>query len=48
MYDRVCVMYAGEIVEIEPVEEVFDVSQQPYMEALLERVETSPSRHFEG
>lgn len=48
MYHRVGVMYAGEIVEIEPVEEVFDVPQQPYMEALLERVALSPSRHFEG
>jgi oligopeptide/dipeptide ABC transporter ATP-binding protein len=33
--DRVVVMYAGEIVEIAPVQEIFDQPQHPYTEALI-------------
>ncbi len=36
--DRVAVMYLGEIVEIGPVEEIFDEPQHPYTEVLLESV----------
>ncbi|WP_290811938.1 ABC transporter ATP-binding protein [Halovivax sp.] len=36
--DRVAVMYLGEIVEVGPVEEIFDEPRHPYTRALLESV----------
>src|SRR6056297_1316489 len=36
--DRVAVMYLGEVVEIGPVEEIFENPGHPYTEALLESV----------
>ncbi|MDL5361508.1 ABC transporter ATP-binding protein [Halalkalicoccus sp. NIPERK01] len=36
--DRVAVMYLGEIVEVGPVDEIFEAPQHPYTEALLESV----------
>jgi oligopeptide/dipeptide ABC transporter ATP-binding protein len=33
--DRLCVMYAGQVVETGPVEQVYDAPQHPYTQALL-------------
>ena len=38
MADRVCVMYAGRIAEIAPVQELMDHPAHPYTEALLKAV----------
>ena len=36
--DRVCVMYAGKIVEEAPIEDLFDHTHHPYAEALLQSI----------
>jgi oligopeptide/dipeptide ABC transporter ATP-binding protein len=36
--DRVCVMYAGKIVEVAPIDELFERTQHPYTEALLQSI----------
>jgi peptide/nickel transport system ATP-binding protein len=36
--DRVCVMYAGKIVEQAPIDELFTSTQHPYAEALLQSI----------
>ena len=50
--DRTCVMYAGEIVETAPVEELFDRPGHPYTQALLAAIPDESSgrrlRSLEG
>jgi peptide/nickel transport system ATP-binding protein len=36
--DRVCVMYAGKIVEESPIDQLFEKTQHPYAEALLQSI----------
>jgi peptide/nickel transport system ATP-binding protein len=36
--DRVCVMYAGKIVEEAPIDQLFENTQHPYTEALLQSI----------
>jgi oligopeptide/dipeptide ABC transporter ATP-binding protein len=36
--DRVCVMYAGKIVEEAPIDKLFENTQHPYAEALLQSI----------
>ncbi len=36
--DRVCVMYAGKIVEEAPIDQLFESTQHPYAEALLDSI----------
>jgi len=45
MCDRVLVMYAGQIVEISPVDELFHDAAHPYTKALLESIPHSGMRH---
>ena len=40
MADRVLVMYAGQIIEEEPVKELFENPKHPYTKALLDTVPT--------
>src|SRR5207237_4629344 len=42
--DRVCVMYAGKIVEEAPIDDLFARTQHPYTEALLQSIPT-PDHH---
>ena len=52
MVDRVAVMYAGRIVEIAPVEEIFEAPQHPYTQLLIESIpsikERKPLKVTEG
>ncbi|MGW5156314.1 ABC transporter ATP-binding protein [Nonomuraea wenchangensis] len=43
--DRIGVMYAGRLVELAPVRELFDAPRHPYTRALLDAI---PSRHRRG
>ena len=46
--DRVLVMYLGEIVEIGPVESIFDAPKHPYTQALLAcQLDTDPDNRVE-
>jgi peptide/nickel transport system ATP-binding protein len=40
--ERVCVLYAGEVVETGPLEEVFDHPRHPYTQALLRCIPSPP------
>ena len=47
--DRVLVMYLGEIVEIGPVDEIYEAPRHPYTQALLaSRLSMDPAERVEG
>lgn len=52
LVDRIAVMYAGNIVEIAPVDEIFDESLHPYTQLLIESIpsikERKPLKVTEG
>jgi peptide/nickel transport system ATP-binding protein len=52
MVDRIAVMYAGKIVEIAPVKEIFATPKHPYSQLLIESVpslkERKPLKITEG
>lgn len=43
--DRICVMYAGKLIEIGPVDDIFKEPLHPYTQALLEAVPSLEDRH---